>query len=486
MNIDTNNLMQKARYTGKMIVVGVLVIVCWVTSLFVLGLVSEREGRQVEVSNQIAEEWGRPQLVAGPVLVVPFTRLERNPIGVLENTRKNLYILPKTLEIDNQISPELRKRGIFHTPVYRDVVHMSGTFIAPDLTELGITQGSLLVKEAELVVGLSDTRNIVAKEATWNDVAISLAPGSGPWSVNGMGIHAKLPSLSSLSSFWSATVKEQDFNLELSFTGSRGVSFLPLGDNTQITAGAPWPSPSFAGAYLPTSESLEEDNFPATWQISSLGRSYPSAWEGSVDGIKLNSGDYGNDYGGGLFAPTPTPTTRSLYVNPGSGQNYEQALASSAFGVDLFSSVTFYTLVSRTVKYAILFIALTFLAFYLFEVISGLRIHPFQYLLVGAGLVIFYLLLLSFSEHIGFGLSYLLSCIMTLGLITSYSASVLKARGRSWIIAGILTILYTYLYAVLQLENYALLFGTLFLFIALAAVMYVTRKLNWYGAEAGE
>ena len=169
-----------------------------------------------------------------------------------------------------------------------------------------------------------------------------------------------------------------------------------------------------------------------------------------------------------------------LFRSSGSGANYEQAIASSAFGVNLFREVTFYTLVSRTVKYAILFIALTFLAFYLFEIVASLRIHPFQYLLIGAAVVLFYLLLLSFAEHIGFGASYLLSAVLTIGMITSYSAGVLKAHKRAWIVATILAVLYAYLYAVLQLESYALLFGTLFLFLALATIMRATSNIEWY------
>ena len=453
-------------YTGKMIVVGILVVICWVASLLVLGVVSERQNREAEVGREVAEQWGRPQLVAGPVVVVPFYKTERGVSGITENVRKVLYILPKDLSIASNIKPELRSRGIFSAPVYRADFDLSGTFTNPDLVELGIPASSLLWAEATMLVGLSDTRSIGAESVRWNGDDLALNPGAALWSINGMGIHSQI--------LWNHNLAGQKFDIKISVAGSKGISYLPLGDNTQVSATAPWGSPSFVGAYLPTSEELTKDNFTATWNISSLGRSYPSAWEAYGSGVRLIT----NDFSGGNFFGMTKPSP--LEVSPGGGESYEQALASSAFGVNLFREVTFYTLVSRTVKYAILFIALTFLAFYLFEIVAGLRVHPFQYLLIGAGLVLFYLLLLSFSEHVGFGRAYLLSVIMTMGLVTSYSAGVLKARKRAWMIAAILAVLYAYLYAVLQLESYALLFGTLFLFIALAAVMRATRKIEWY------
>ena len=463
------------RNTGKMIVVGVLVIISWIASLFVLAVVSERTGRQSEAEVQIAEQWGRPQLIAGPVIVVPVKGTVNasapnslpNPNGSSQPVRHVLYILPKELNIDTKLEPEVRSRGIFNAPVYHSRMTLSGSFEQSDLTALGLSPAALLWNEASLVVGLSDTRSVNSGEdAVLAGKRISFLPGAPEWNVGGMGIHAKLP-----TSF--TTSIDKNFNFSLDLSGSKSIRFLPLGENTNITAVAPWGSPSFVGAYLPDEESLTKDNFTASWHISALGRSYPNAWIGTAL-VSLYTDD--QNYNPSLFgSPIKSPAVYS-----GSGDEYGQALAASAFGVNLFREVTFYTLVSRTVKYAILFIALTFLAFYLFEVISGTRVHPFQYLLIGAALVLFYLLLLSFSEHIGFALSYLLSSILTLGMVTAYSASVLKARGRAWIIAAILAVLYAYLYAILQLENYALLFGTLFLFVALAAIMRATRKIEWY------
>ncbi|MEK7536122.1 MAG: cell envelope integrity protein CreD [Patescibacteria group bacterium] len=472
--VDVPGTFEKARrmagYTGKMIVVGVLVLICWVASLLVLGVISERQGRQQEAEQEVASSWGRPQLIAGPVLVVPTSVYVANPNVPAGRTQQVIYILPKDLSINSTLEPEVRKRGIYSAPVYRSNLVVTGNFPRPEYERLGVAFSSLLWGEAKIVMGLSDTRGINIKSASWNGRDISFKAGAQEWKVNGMGVHAVPGTF--------ANSPEQTFTIDLDIAGSKSISFLPLGDNTVVNASAPWGSPSFAGAYLPDEEEITKDSFSATWHISSLGRSYPNAWLGTNGGVSLSSDDgYGYDgiFGDGRVKPI------NVYSN--TPEEYGQALASSAFGVNLFREVTFYTLVSRTVKYAILFIALTFLAFYLFEVVSRTRVHPFQYLLIGASLVLFYLLLLSFSEHIGFALAYLLSSIMTLGLVTAYSFNVLKARSRAWIIAAILAVLYAYLYAILQLEQFALLFGTLFLFAALAAIMRATRKIEWYGEE---
>ncbi len=470
--MDINNTVGKVKrlggYTGKMVVVGVLVIICWIGSLLVLGVVSERQGRQAEAEARIGNEWGEPQLVAAPVMVVPlnkFGTVYSASSGGNISARRVLYILPEDLSVDTKLEPEIRSRGIFSAPVYRADVVLDGKFVHPDLSELGLLESDVRWAEATVAMGFADIRNINISSGTLGSAPLTFVSGSPYWAVNNQGVHARTP----LVPAWTS----QDFSVSLGLTGSKGISFLPLGSNTKVSVSAPWGSPSFGGAYLPKTESIESDNFSANWEISALGRSYSEVWEGSGATINLNS--YEEHSYGFMGSPTTKP-----FAAFGSDSDVGRAFGQSAFGVNLFREVTFYTLVSRTVKYAILFIALTFLAFYLFEVVSGTRVHPFQYLLIGAALVLFYLLLLSFAEHLGFGASYLLSAIMTLGMVTAYSASVLKARSRSWMVAAILAVLYAYLYAILQLENYALLFGTLFLFIALAAVMRATRGIEWY------
>ena len=194
--MEVSNAINKVKrfggYTGKMIVVGVLVIICFIGSLLVLGVVSERENREAEVAREVGEAWGRPQLVAGPVVAVPFTRYERMG-SAMGNARYILYILPKDLSIANDIKPELRSRGIFSAPVYQDDINLVGSFATPNLKELSITPSSLLWSEATLLLGLSDTRNINVKNALWNNGSLTFNPGAALWNVNGMGIHGAIP-----------------------------------------------------------------------------------------------------------------------------------------------------------------------------------------------------------------------------------------------------------------------------------------------------
>ncbi len=457
--------------TTKMIIVGVLVFLCWLASLLVWGVISERQNRQAEAEAQIAEQWGRPQLVAGPIIAVPYYETVISG-GVQSVVRHNLYVLPAELNIDTKLEPELRSRGIFNAPVYRASLAFTGKFAPPNYTLLGISPSSLRWNEAVLAVGISDVRNLKADDGgTLAGEKLTFLPGSSLWSVSNAGIHAVVTP--------KVLQGEQAFNFTLEVTGSKGISFLPLGEETHVSASAPWGSPSFAGSYLPDEEKIDSGSFTASWHVSSLGRSYPSAWKSEGEsGTNFDANDYGSN--NGLFMSTPPKPVAVYSTNGDPGSN---AIASSAFGVNLFREVTFYTLVSRTVKYAILFIALTFLAFYLFEISARIKVHPFQYLLIGAALVLFYLLLLSFAELVGFGFAYLLATILTLGLVTWYSSTVLGTGGRATRIAAILAVLYAYLYAILQLEQYSLLFGTLFLFIALAVVMRATRSIEWYKEE---
>ncbi len=209
---------------------------------------------------------------------------------------------------------------------------------------------------------------------------------------------------------------------------------------------SPWPSPGFIGSYLPETREISDKGFTASWRISSLGRSYPSRW-------------------------TSTETHLA---------NAEQ----SAFGVNLFVPIGLYQLTTRATKYAILFIGLTFVGYFLFEVMAGLRLHPLQYLLVGFANTLFYLLLLSLAEHIGFGLAYLTSTLASAGLITGYSISVLGTRTRALLMMAILAILYSFLYLILSAESYAMLAGSIGLWATLGLIMYLTRRINWFDQAA--
>lgn len=237
-----------------------------------------------------------------------------------------------------------------------------------------------------------------------------------------------------------------DFSLPLELNGSIGAFFAPFGRDTEVQLSSNWSSPSFQGMWLPASRTVNRDGFQATWSIPFLSRDYPQNWR--------------------------------------FWSNFENVISLSLFGVDMISPVDHYRMSQRSVKYQILFLVLTFVTLWLFEVLVKVRIHPVQYLLTGAGMCLFYLLELSLAEHFGFILAYTIASAAIVILITSYSAAILKSTKRALIVGAVVTLLYLYLYILLMIEDYALLVGSIGLFIVLATIMFLTRKVDWYSLKS--
>lgn len=437
-----NNIPYYTRFSinFKLIIVGALIFVCLVPTFFVGFLLLERENRQKEVVSDIAEKWGSSQVVAGPILFLPYHKATTDAQGLRQETSGVLNVLPQKLAYNATIDPEVRSRGIFDAVVYKTAVEGSGEFVMPDFSYLAITPNDIDWSRAFISVGITDTRGITEQVTLrWNGANIAFEPGAKNNLAGENGIHAFIP----LNSEGKAAAFAYAFNIQ----GSEKLEFVPLGSETKVDMKSSWNTPSFSGAYLP-SEREVVNGFSAHWLVSAFGRSYPQQWLDSE--VK------------------------------------QQTLIDSKFGASLIQSVDFYAKISRTIKYAIMFIAITFLAFFLFEILSKLRIHPFQYLLVGFALALFYLLLLSLSERVGFLPAYAVSTVAIIGLITSYSAKVLRAHKKALAVAALLFLLYSYLYIIVQLEDLALLYGSILLFVLLALTMYLTRNIDWYQVEAGE
>ncbi|MDP3735720.1 MAG: cell envelope integrity protein CreD [bacterium] len=421
--------MKRDRNAQKLFVIAIIGAACWGASLLVLRTVAGREQRFDEAKNDIAGTWGNRQVVFGPLLVVETGGSEA------DGSRQTFYILPATLYYETELEPEKRSRGIFSTPVYTGRVKISGTFSAADMPQVVAAADG---KTARIAVAVTDTRGIEKQlDFKWQEKTIPFEPGSDIAALGRSGLHGSVP-VDTLRS-------DVSFSFMFDVKGSEGISFAPIGRETLISALSVWKSPKFFGSFLPAEHSLSASGFAAQWRISSFGRSYPQAWE-----------------------------------------NHEvdfEDIVRSAAGVDLFEHADLYTKLFRSIKYAVLFIAVTFLAFFLFETLAGVRIHPLQYALVGAALSLFYLLLLSLAEHVGFFVAYVIATLMTASLISLYSARVLIKKHRAVLIFAALVALYGYLYFVLLLEEYALLFGSLLLFVLLASLMYLTRNVNWF--EAG-
>ena len=271
-------------------------------------------------------------------------------------------------------------------------------------------------------------------DAAFNGTSLSMEPGVETAQVIKAGVSADIR--------LDGTQKSYPFHFTFNLNGSRQIQFAPVGKVTTVTAHSTWKDPSFGGAFLPVEREVNEQGFTAKWKVLHLNRNYPQHWKGG-----------GHD------------------------------LSSSTFGVKLFNPVDIYQKTTRTAKYALMFIVFTFLAFLISEVMNRLRVHPVQYLLIGLAIIIFYTLLLSISEHINFAVAYLISSGAVVSLISGYAKAILKNRVVTLMVGGILVILYAYLYILLQLEDYALLMGSIGLFVVLSVIMYLTRKIDWYASS---
>jgi inner membrane protein len=423
--------------TGKLLMLAALVFITWIATMFVWGVIQDRESRQETASAETSEQWSRPQMIAGPVITIPVEKTNVTTTGERVVNTTTLTLLPQKLSYESQVESQTLSRGVYETPVYTTTVNGSGSFDITDIDTAASAHTQILWDKAVVSINVSDTRGISSMfDLTVNGDKYPMLPSSEFTTLNGSGVHANV----------SIDPNQPDytFSFELPLKGSREISFLPLGEDTNVLVKSDWNAPSFTGEFLPEERTITESGFEATWKITSYGKNLPQYWIGNssiVDG---------------------------------------ESLISKSFGVGLYQEVDFYTMVDRSTKYSILFITLTFLTFFMYEVLAGLRIHPVQYLLVGLAIALFYLLLLSFAEIIGFLPAYLVAAIATTVLITGYCFSVLKAKKRAFSIAALLTALYGYLYILLQMDQYSLLFGSVLLFGVLATVMYITRDLEWY------
>jgi inner membrane protein len=430
----------------KVVAIGVLGTCLIVPLALVWILVAERSARKDAAVNEVVSSIGRAQTVGGVVLDLPYDALERQANGTVVTVTRHAYIHPEQLTIEASATPEIRYRSIYAVIVYRTAVKLRGTLVPPDLARLNAGATAIHWDRAATTVEISDLRGTLAvSPLTFGDRQVALEPmnESSPFAAGIRGLTPLAPD----------TTSAIPFAVDLTLAGSEALRFVPAGTSTDVRLASPWPDPGFSGAFLPTSREAGAQGFQARWQVSYLARNFPHAW---------------------LDANVDRTTMR----------NQRQA---SSFGVTFVQSVDHYQQTERAVKYGLLFVLLTFTVFLLWELLRNLRLHPIQYLLIGAALVVFYLLLLSLAEHMRFALAYGIAAAATIALVAGYSASVLSAGIRGVVgIGGWLTALYGVLYVLLQLEDVALLIGSIFVFLMLALVMFLTRRIDWSGARVAE
>src|SRR5216110_1929511 len=439
----------------KLLGVGALVLVLLIPLAMITGVLRERLQRRNEAVADITSSWGREQNVIGPVLGVPYQykfkavkevpaadgKMERREVE--ETATGNAYFLPETLNVSGNVETQMLHRGIYNAVVYRAQTNLSGKFAPPDFGPLKIDLKDVQLKDVFVTIALNDLRG--TREAIvldWGGTKRPMLPGS---QVPGYttGATASLGSDHLIAS-------EIQFSIPLDFNGSEGVFFAPFGVQNEATLKSNSPDVGFRGAFLPAERSVRPDGFDATWKVSYYGRDYPQSWTSRAGNERFNA----------------------------------QSVSNSLFGAQFLSILDTYRYVERSIKYGVLFLVLVFTAFFLFEVTAQQKIHPFQYLIVGAALCLFYLLLLSISEFIGFSWAYLIAAVGSTLLITRYCRFFLGACVRTLMIGAGLAGIYTFLYITLRQQDYALLMGAIALFIVLAIVMYVTRKVDWYARDA--
>ena len=450
-SLPVRGFLRRIAISVKLGVILVIALLLQIPLWMIDGLLRERGARRDQAIAEITGSWGRAQTLVGPILVVPYraavsaervTVIDGRQVRTTEEKTHlaQAYFLPGQLQIGGDLAPSKRHRGIYDAVVYQGKIRISGTFEALDPKTLSIPIESLRWDQAWLAFGLTDLRGTSEDLAvTWNDQPLSLQPSTRIDSLN-TGLHAVLPKVD-------PAAPKQTFELTFSLNGSEAMAFVPLGKRTEVRLRSTWIDPSFTGAFLPTEHTLAPEGFTATWKVSYYGRAFPQQWTRMPEG----------------------PDT------------FIEEVQKSAFGVNLFTPVDSYRAVERARKYGALFITLVFTAFFLFEVLSALRLHGFHYLLVGAALCLFYLGLLAGSEFLSFPVAYLSAACASTLLVGGYSRSILGRAHRSWLITGALAGIYAFLFFVLQLQDYALVAGTIALFVVLGVVMYATRKVDWAG-----
>jgi inner membrane protein len=420
---------------GSIIIITLLLLI---PTAMIKGLIREREATQIEAIREVSSKWAEEQTITGPLISIPYYRYvkqtsKKDSTEKLIQLKEYLHILPSQLRISGDINPEKRYRGIYEIVVYNSKLDISGTFNKLDLAAIEVEAQHIVFDKAEFVVGINDLRGIEEQvNLAWNNEQISFNPGVTSSDVVNSGINALL------------NLNEKDstaynFNLSLDLKGSQLLYFTPVGKVTDINVNSKWSNPSFNGAFLPDNREVTENGFNANWNVLHLNRNFPQIWTGSRH-----------------------------FINE------------AAFGIDLLLPVDNYQKSYRSIRYAILFIGFTFLVFFFIEVLNKISIHPIQYILVGVALIVFYTLLLSLSEHLKYNFAFIVSAVSTLLLIAGYVQAILKSLPLTMLITGILTVLYTFIFVIIQLQDYALLIGSIGIFIILGLVMYFSRKIDWY------
>lgn len=444
----------------KLFSIGFLVLLLLLPASWIQDLMQERESRAEGVIQEISSKWSGSQTLSGPILVIPYKVQEKidrgkDGIEIIEHTEK-YFFLPEDLAITGEVSPEPRKRGIFDVVVYASALSINADFKMPDFDKLNIPPGNVLWKDAYMIFSITDLRGISDNLIfTVGDSAKATEPS------NNLGVMIKASSdlqrhiyayddSNSANGFTTSGViakldwqTAEEFKgktyIKLNLKGSQRMNFVPTGKTTDVKLAGTWSDPSFDGEFLPESHEITDTSFTAHWKVLHYNRPFSQQWN-----------------------------------------KPDERLSGSDFGVKLILPVDQYQKSIRTSKYSQLIIILTFMALFLVEITRKVRIHPFQYILIGAALIIYYTLLLSFSEQIGYNAAYAVASVSTVVLISLYSKTFLKDTGLVALFTSLMIVFYTFIFVIILQQDFSLIIGSIGLFMIVGALMYFSRKVSWY------
>jgi inner membrane protein len=456
----------------KFFMIAVLILLISIPLALVWFLVSERETKANIAKGEIAQRFGQAQQIIGPLLVVPYTvKLSQLQGDKTVETVQERYavFLPDEFTAVGDTKSEVRRRAIYEVTLYTAKLKLSGRFPAPDIRLVDPEADKVRWRDAFLSIALGDVTGLKETSSLNIDgrpVSLEPGPGLGVTPAPGatyepyrklhfepsMGIaNSTVPGLHTRLFPIDAAVDQAPpsfaFETELSFNGSSSLTIAPIGRETNISLSSDWPHPSFTGAFLPDRREIGGDGFKASWKIPHLARSVPQAWRADV-----NMAGY-----------------------------LHSQLTQTVSGVNFYVPIDFYDLVNRGLKYSLMFLCVGFFGVFVLELTSGRSVHPVQYVFVGLALILFYVLLLSLSEHIGFTMAYLVASAATGGMLSLYVGRSLQSAARGYIMLFVFLILYGLLYLILRLEDYALLAGAVAGFVMLTVTMFATLRINWSG-----
>jgi len=430
----------------KLITIGILILILLIPSSMLTSLIYERQTIRNGAISEVSSKWGEEQTLGGPVVSVPYVYVQVNDKGAKEYLTAFAHFLPDELKITGKIVPEKRYRGIYVVVLYNVILEIEGSFNGFNCQAIGMQKDQLQFENAFLSIGISDMKGIRENiHCAVNDSVFDFGPGIPTHDIFASG--ASMP----LNVDKTGPFK---FKFRLNLNGSSDLLFAPFGKETYVSLSSTWQDPEFFGSFLPNERKVNSSGFSASWKVLQLNRNYPQ--QGKGDFIKTSGQPVNTEYG------------------------YNGNNNTAFFGVRLLLPVDEYQKTTRSAKYDIMFIFITFLVFFFSEVLKKKSIHPIQYLLVGFAITLFYILLLAFSEHVLFNWAYLWASLIIILLVSFYSKSVFRSLSMAGLVTGILAILYIFFYSLLQLQDYALLMGSLGLLLILAVIMYLTRNIDWY------